>query len=150
MIDRGSGIEPEHLENIFNPFFTTKPEGVGLGLAIVSKIVDEHGGTHRGRERTIEGQHLSRLPARVASDIRGQAFCILLVDEKAHSDRRRRREAAPRDAAATASAGFEVEKAGTAEEALKLVDRADLILTDLRLPGMDGLELLSPIRGAER
>lgn len=44
IIDRGSGIDPKHLENIFNPFFTTKPAGVGLGLAIVSKIVDEHGG----------------------------------------------------------------------------------------------------------
>jgi two-component system sensor histidine kinase HydH len=44
VIDRGSGIKPEHLESIFNPFFTTKPEGVGLGLAIVSKIVDQHGG----------------------------------------------------------------------------------------------------------
>jgi len=44
VIDRGSGIAPEHLENIFNPFFTTKAEGVGLGLAIVSKIIDEHGG----------------------------------------------------------------------------------------------------------
>lgn len=44
VIDRGCGIEPQHLENIFNPFFTTKPDGVGLGLAIVSKIVDEHGG----------------------------------------------------------------------------------------------------------
>ena len=44
VIDRGPGIEPKHLENIFNPFFTTKPTGVGLGLAIVSKIVDEHGG----------------------------------------------------------------------------------------------------------
>lgn len=44
VIDRGSGIEPKNLESIFNPFFTTKPEGVGLGLAIVSKIVDEHGG----------------------------------------------------------------------------------------------------------
>jgi two-component system sensor histidine kinase HydH len=44
VIDRGAGIEPKHLENIFNPFFTTKSNGVGLGLAIVSKIVDEHGG----------------------------------------------------------------------------------------------------------
>jgi signal transduction histidine kinase len=44
VIDRGSGIEPKDLESIFNPFYTTKPEGVGLGLAIVSKIVDEHGG----------------------------------------------------------------------------------------------------------
>jgi len=44
VIDRGTGIEPGQLENIFNPFFTTKKEGVGLGLAIVSKIVDLHGG----------------------------------------------------------------------------------------------------------
>lgn len=44
VIDRGSGIDPKHLESIFNPFFTTKSEGVGLGLAIVSKIIDEHGG----------------------------------------------------------------------------------------------------------
>jgi signal transduction histidine kinase len=44
VIDRGSGITAEHRESIFNPFFTTKPSGVGLGLAIVSKIIDEHGG----------------------------------------------------------------------------------------------------------
>jgi signal transduction histidine kinase len=42
--DNGKGIERQHLESIFNPFFTTKSQGVGLGLAIVSKIVDEHGG----------------------------------------------------------------------------------------------------------
>jgi signal transduction histidine kinase len=45
VIDRGSGIDPHQLDNIFNPFFTTKSSGVGLGLAIVNKIVDEHGGT---------------------------------------------------------------------------------------------------------
>jgi len=44
VIDRGSGIDPKNLESIFNPFFTTKPGGIGLGLAICSKIVDEHGG----------------------------------------------------------------------------------------------------------
>jgi len=44
VIDRGCGIDPKHMDTIFNPFFTTKPTGVGLGLAIVSKIVDEHGG----------------------------------------------------------------------------------------------------------
>ena len=44
VIDRGVGIDPAQRDSIFNPFFTTKPEGVGLGLAIVFKIVDEHGG----------------------------------------------------------------------------------------------------------
>jgi two-component system, NtrC family, sensor histidine kinase HydH len=44
VIDRGHGIEPQLMDTIFNPFFTTKPDGVGLGLAIVAKIVDQHGG----------------------------------------------------------------------------------------------------------
>lgn len=44
------------------------------------------------------------------------------------------------------TAGFDVDKAASAEQALKLVDRADLVLTDLKLPGMDGLELLAAIR----
>ena len=42
--DSGPGVPPELKEQIFNPFVTTKKSGVGLGLAIVSKIVDAHGG----------------------------------------------------------------------------------------------------------
>lgn len=42
--DQGVGIPAQNLESIFNPFFTTKPEGVGLGLPIVAKIIDEHQG----------------------------------------------------------------------------------------------------------
>jgi len=44
------------------------------------------------------------------------------------------------------SSDFEVDQAASAEEALKLSDRADVVLTDLRLPGMDGLELIHVIR----
>jgi DNA-binding NtrC family response regulator len=44
------------------------------------------------------------------------------------------------------SAGFEVDQAGSAEEALRFSERADLVITDLRLPGMDGLSLLAAIR----
>jgi signal transduction histidine kinase len=42
--DSGVGIPEKDLENIFNPFFTTKKEGVGLGLSITHQIVQEHGG----------------------------------------------------------------------------------------------------------
>jgi signal transduction histidine kinase len=44
VIDRGCGIPPDKIETIFNPFVTTKHNGVGLGLAIVARIVDGHGG----------------------------------------------------------------------------------------------------------
>jgi two-component system sensor histidine kinase HydH len=44
VIDHGCGIPPDKIETIFNPFVTTKQDGVGLGLAIVAKIVDGHGG----------------------------------------------------------------------------------------------------------
>jgi len=45
-----------------------------------------------------------------------------------------------------ASAGFDVDKAATAEEGLRQVDRADMVLTDLKLPNMDGLQFLALIR----
>ena len=65
VIDRGVGIEPKDLESIFNPFFTTKTDGVGLGLAIVSKIVDEHGGRTVVESRPGEGSvFVVYLPAR--------------------------------------------------------------------------------------
>ena len=44
VIDHGCGVPPDKIETIFNPFVTTKQNGVGLGLAIVAKIVDGHGG----------------------------------------------------------------------------------------------------------
>ena len=45
--DSGPGVPPELREQIFNPFFTSKKEGVGLGLALVAKFVDDHRGSLR-------------------------------------------------------------------------------------------------------
>lgn len=42
--DTGPGIDPENLERIFEPFFTSKPDGIGIGLSLSRSIVDAHGG----------------------------------------------------------------------------------------------------------
>ncbi|PIE33837.1 hypothetical protein CSA56_10010 [candidate division KSB3 bacterium] len=49
--DNGGGIAPESIDNIFNPFFTTKGSGTGLGLAIIRKIIENHRGNINVRNR---------------------------------------------------------------------------------------------------
>ena len=43
--DTGAGIPEDHLERVFEPLFTTKAKGIGLGLALVRALVENHGGT---------------------------------------------------------------------------------------------------------
>jgi signal transduction histidine kinase len=53
--DTGGGIPPETLEKVFEPYYTTKQAGIGLGLALTKKILLEHGGDIRLESRTGEG-----------------------------------------------------------------------------------------------
>ncbi|HEU4685449.1 MAG TPA: ATP-binding protein [Nitrospira sp.] len=53
--DQGEGIPKENLDKIFLPFFTTKKEGSGLGLAAVHRIVDQHGGWIKVESQTRQG-----------------------------------------------------------------------------------------------
>ena len=43
--DSGPGISPENISRVFQPFFTTKKDGTGLGLATCKRIITDHGGT---------------------------------------------------------------------------------------------------------
>ena len=59
--DGGEGIDEEQIPLLFEPFFSTKPKGSGFGLAIVQRIVDEHGGlvsviSERGQGTTFKIQ----------------------------------------------------------------------------------------------
>jgi len=42
--DTGSGMPPTAARNVFRPFFTTKPNGIGLGMPLAKRILDRHGG----------------------------------------------------------------------------------------------------------
>ena len=53
--DTGTGILPNDINHIFDPYFTTKGHGTGLGLATVHKIIEAHGG-----EITVQSRHKSQ------------------------------------------------------------------------------------------
>jgi signal transduction histidine kinase len=57
--DHGTGIDDQDLDNIFNPFFTTKDSGTGLGLSVVYQIVTQHGGTVTAERNTDRGMTFS-------------------------------------------------------------------------------------------
>ena len=61
--DTGCGIPPHLLERIFEPFYTTKTKGTGLGMMIINKIIREHGGAIKIRSKQKVGTEiLIRLP----------------------------------------------------------------------------------------
>ena len=73
--DQGRGISDENLSKLFNPFFTTRQEGMGIGLAICKTIVEAHGGTLQGRNGAE----------------RGAVFELVLPSERASRDEQDRR-----------------------------------------------------------
>ncbi len=66
--DNGPGFKTGSISQIFDPYVTTKPKGTGLGLAIVKKLVEEHVGSIRAKNRTDGGAMISiRLPLNEAA-----------------------------------------------------------------------------------
>jgi two-component system sensor histidine kinase FlrB len=66
--DTGPGIPETHLDKVFDPFFTTRAQGTGLGLAVVARTVADHGGTVVAANRPGGGAEFTlELPLRASS-----------------------------------------------------------------------------------
>ncbi len=68
VVDEGCGMDPDNVDKMFNPFFTTKDEGTGLGLAVAHQIVIQHGGTLRACNNPDRGMTVSILLPRAQAD----------------------------------------------------------------------------------
>ncbi|HKP14779.1 MAG TPA: PAS domain-containing protein, partial [Gemmatimonadaceae bacterium] len=152
--DTGDGITDEVRERIFEPFFTTKPEGkgTGLGLAIVFSVMRGAGGhvelqtsDGRGAQFVLHLPSAMRVPsaARISAPVpRAEGSGrVLVVDDR--DEVRRFVERGLRDR------GFELRTAGSAREALDVLDggwQPDLLLCDVRMPGTSGPALVQMVR----
>jgi CheY-like chemotaxis protein len=146
--DNGRGIPEEILARIFEPFFTTKEvgTGTGIGLAVCHRIVEAHGGKIRVDSTPGEGtSFVVRLPVAgpsgaAASEEDGRApgsaaLSALVIDDEA--------DVAEILADILRVDGHNVEIAESGEAALARIKEQDfdIILSDLRMPGLDGPSL---------
>ncbi len=154
--DTGIGMDAETSARAFDPFFTRKPlrQGTGLGLSIVYGIVSRGGGHVRVSSEPGKGARFElywpmardfgrEAPAPTPSlEARGGDEDILLVEDE--DDLRVALERLLR------SSGYRVRTSESGEAALRLARESaapiDLLLTDLVMPGMDGLELAERLR----
>jgi len=144
--DTGSGMSPEVMERIFDPYFTTKEKGVGtgLGLAVVHGIVKKYGGAIQVESKPGQGTvfHVFLPKADVAAPtqteltkpIMGGSEKVLLVDDE--------QMLASVGQQALQRLGYEVVSRTSPIEALELFKAKpghfDVVITDQTMPGMTG------------
>lgn len=147
--DNGPGIPDTALARIFDPYFTTKPVGVGtgIGLSICRNVIDQHGGRITAG-RAPEGGALFRLwlplgdaGATVAKPTEGSTprLAVLIVDDEP--------DVAESLAEVLAADGHHTRVVTSGEAALAAMraERFDAVFADLRMPGMDGAALAAAI-----
>jgi signal transduction histidine kinase/CHASE1-domain containing sensor protein/CheY-like chemotaxis protein len=154
--DHGMGISEEHLQNIFDPYFTTKEMGRGLGLTITFSIVKNHGGHMSVESKLGHGTtFIIYLPASEKETTKNKSYegsiligkgKILIMDD----------EELVRSSLGDmiVAIGYEVESAKDGKEAVELYEKAlksaepfDAVILDLTVPGgMGGREAIKKLR----
>ena len=148
--DSGAGMDAETLARIFQPFFTTKPKGMGLGLSISRTIVEAHGGTLSAHSAPGKGSTFRiELPLRPSRRRRltapaDAAGTVFVIDDDASVRRALERQ--------LRTAGFRVETFESAQDYVARAPQAAIacIVTDVRMPGMSGLDLQDSLAQAGR
>jgi CheY-like chemotaxis protein len=155
--DTGHGMPPETLAHMFEPFFTTKPvgTGTGLGLATVYGIVKQSGGTIWVYSEPGEGTtfkiYLPREESAIA-DVAAVARPVVAVADGTETILVAEDEPSLRALSARIleKYGYEVVAAETPTAALRIVEangrRFDLLLTDLIMPELSGIDLAERVR----
>lgn len=152
--DTGAGIRPEHISKIFDPYFTTKQEGSGLGLATVYAVVKKHGGyieleSELGRGTTFRIWLPATRTVAVERPVSANPFgtgpmngrVLLMDDEQAIREMASQLLKRIGFAVHTVPEGLEAVKVYA--ESLASGRRFDLVIMDLTVPGgMGGLEAL--------
>ena len=144
--DTGSGIPPEMIHSIFDPFFSTKEvgAGTGLGLSTVYGIIKQSGGYIDVKSSSLGTTFILYLPryegeipvdkpkADEIVDLTGNARILLIEDEDA---------VRVFSARALREKGYQVTEAISGDEALEIINKGenfDLIISDVVMPKMDG------------
>ena len=137
--DEGPGLPGDDPEVLFQPFYSTKGRGSGVGLALVQRIVTDHGGTVRLENGPAAGRGGDGPHPGGAAMSHGS---ILVVDDEAGIRQQL--------AAILGDEGYAVSTVGSGEEALAALARElyDLVLLDVWLPGADGIETLRQVRAS--
>jgi PAS domain S-box-containing protein len=152
--DTGHGMTPEVMERIFDPYFTTKEkgEGTGLGLATVHGIVKSYGGVVTVESEFRKGstfqvfipmleREIDEEKAEISPPIPTGNECILFVDDE--------KTLVDTGKGILEHLGYEVITRTSGIEALEAFrahpDRFDLVITDMTMPNMTGVELTKEI-----
>jgi signal transduction histidine kinase len=156
--DNGPGISPAAMERLFEPFFTTKPmgEGTGLGLSIIKGVLEAHGGEiefqnvptggalFRFRLPVVAGAPARDVAPEVAEVVESRAVPagvrVLVIDDETELQQALRR--------LLLHLGCEVTTASRGEEGLEYARAGsfELVLCDIRIPGLHGRELYDRFR----
>lgn len=156
--DAGAGMSPEIQSQIFEPFFSTKFDGSGLGLAAVRGIVESHTGglqvtSQVGSGTTIrvllpitdqrlavDSLKTTSAAARATAEVAPSNFSILIIDDEPEVRSVARRM--------LNSVGFHVQVAESGSQALAKLGKqreADLAIVDLTMPEEDGVQVIGQL-----